>query len=111
VPKKRAGERQYRLAARRKRALLNMLGGKCEKCGAREQLTIEHKDGRAWSMRKESSWQRMKRCWTEYNKGVRLGALCLSCNSAGGNYWRKVYAEAAELPPVPVEPFDEDSRA
>lgn len=96
--------RQYALAARRKRALVNMLGGKCAKCGSRENLTIEHVAGRDWDIRKFSSWQRLKRYWAEYNQGVSLCVLCLSCNSADGNVWRKRYAAARAVPEPESEP-------
>lgn len=121
---------RYALARRRKLALVNMLGGKCEACGTRENLTIEHKEGRDYDIRKLSSWQRLKRYWREYNSGVKLSLRCLSCNSKGGNYWSRFYEEreAERLekegkwpPPCPVpvpppappppEEFDEDSRA
>ena len=61
---------------------------RCHECGERvgaERLEIDHRDGRTWPVRKPSRNQRVRRYWFEFLSGVRLRALCKSCNTADGN--------------------------
>jgi hypothetical protein len=121
--KKDANACRRRMLKRRKDELVALLGGKCEVCGSVEMLTIEHKDGRDYCIRKLSSLQRLKKYKEEFLSGVKLALMCLSCNSSDGNYWSQFYEDNPEMktrrakkvpwvPPVIVEePFDEDSRA
>lgn len=60
----------------------------CHECGERigaAHLEIDHRDGRSWPVRIPSRTQRVKRYWNEFLAGVRLRALCKSCNTADGN--------------------------
>jgi len=61
---------------------------RCAACGrfhALEDLEIDHADGRTWDGRRVNFLTRIRRQWREYWRGVRLRALCKSCNSADGN--------------------------
>jgi hypothetical protein len=60
----------------------------CAECGANfclEDLEIDHRDGRTWDIRRLNFLDRIRRQWREYWRGVRLRALCRSCNAADGN--------------------------
>lgn len=60
---------------------------RCAKCGkvhAVDELEVDHIDGRNWSGRAISRLQRAKRYWSEFLAGVRLRALCRSCNAVDG---------------------------
>lgn len=72
---------RYALAKRKHKKLCNMLGGKCEICGTKEDLTIDHVEGRSWDLKKVASWTRAKIYWREFNTGVKLRVLCYSHNS------------------------------
>jgi hypothetical protein len=73
-------------------ALLRVLSpdGRCRKCKKRvgvDHLEIDHVDGRQWSnatARMCSRPQRIKRYWREFLDGVRLRALCVTCNRTDG---------------------------
>jgi hypothetical protein len=74
-------------------ALLHVLSpdGKCAKCRKRfgaTSLEVDHVDGREWSARELYFRDRVKRYWTEFLEGVRLRALCRSCNAIDGNHRR-----------------------
>ena len=78
------------LASELRVALLRVLApeSKCAECGAivdLEALEIDHRDGRSWSARLLSRLDRARRYWTEFLDGVRLRALCRSCNAIDGN--------------------------
>jgi hypothetical protein len=73
-------------AKRRLRELIKELGGECAKCHARQNLHVDHMDGRSWEPREVSYHCRVLRYWREYRVGVRLRALCNRCNGwATGN--------------------------
>lgn len=80
--------RQRTWAKRKRRELIEILGGKCSDpaCSTPEaDLEIDHVNGRTWEPRKyELSW-RISRYWQEYRDGVELRVLCKSCNSSGRN--------------------------
>jgi len=57
----------------------------CEEPVPLEGLEIDHEDGRTWDGRRLNFLDRIRREWREYWRGVRLRALCKSCNSADGN--------------------------
>jgi hypothetical protein len=64
---------------------------RCAKCGTShevEDLEVDHIDARDWSGRALSRLQRAKRYWSEFLAGVRLRALCRSCNAIDGNHRR-----------------------
>lgn len=114
--KEKENECRRRMLKRRKDELVALLGGKCEKCGSTGNLTIEHKEGRDYQVRKLSSLQRLKRYKEEFLTGVKLAIRCLSCNSSDGNYWSAFYAEQHQdrlhvpmLPPPPEEPIDPEN--
>lgn len=98
--------------------LIAALGGICVRCGATEELTVEHVDGRDYEVRKLSSFQRVRRYLAEFASGVKLCLYCLPCNSSYGNYWSRFYEEAwaermekeGKWPP-PAYVFDENDRA
>lgn len=69
--------------------------GQCAECKESvdyELLEVDHVDGRLWSARALSSFQRVVRYWNELFAGVRLRALCRSCNGRDGAI-RQAYGE------------------
>lgn len=56
----------------------------CEGSFALSRLEIDHVDGRTWSPRKFDSLKRSLKYVAEYAAGVRLRALCRSCNAKDG---------------------------
>jgi hypothetical protein len=70
-------------------SLLEVLApdGRCAECGAAheiEQLEVDHADGRTWYGRGLNFLDRIRRQWRELDAGVRLRALCRSCNASQG---------------------------
>lgn len=71
-------------------ALLDAIAGDdprcahCRKSHELEDLEIDHVDGRTWYGRSLNFLDRIRRQWREYDAGVRLRALCKSCNSSLG---------------------------
>ena len=62
-----------------RKQLFARLGWKCVRCGSSEDLSIDHVDGRSWSL--NMAWvKRMQRYWTEFEAGVRLRLLCMPCH-------------------------------
>lgn len=56
---------------------------------ALEDLEIDHPDGREWYGRDLNFLDRIRKEWKEYDRGVKLRALCKSCNSRDGSTrWR-----------------------
>jgi hypothetical protein len=58
--------------------------GRCATCDETEGLEVDHIDGRDWSPRDLSRSQRAEKYWDEYNAGVKMQALCRSCNGRDG---------------------------
>lgn len=58
--------------------------GKCDECGKRLPLEVDHVHGRGWDPAELSSQQRAARYWQEHDDGVKLRALCRSCNGSNG---------------------------
>lgn len=60
----------------------------CAGCGWRarrpSQLEVDHIDGRMYVLRTLARWTRVRRFWRELEDGVRLRALCRSCNGSDG---------------------------
>jgi hypothetical protein len=56
----------------------------CHSAHALEDLEIDHPDGRDWYGRALNFLDRIRRQWREYDAGVRLRALCRSCNASHG---------------------------
>ncbi len=56
----------------------------CEKKFHYSRLEIDHVDGRTWSPRKFDSLKRSLKYVAEFAAGVRLRALCRSCNGKDG---------------------------
>ncbi len=75
--------RNRRNRARRLAKLLKQLGGRCQECGSRRHLTIDHIYGRDWDIRKVHSWKRL-RIYEEEADAGKVQILCLSCNSRKG---------------------------
>ena len=63
-------------------ALIQRLGGKCERCGSTKRLEVHHPKGRGYEARKMSSTARIKKYLEEEKAGVDLGVLCKPCNSS-----------------------------
>jgi hypothetical protein len=92
----RAKKTRGQYAKERRVALLKRLAppsaqspeaGLCDSCGERhayEHLDVDHLDGRSWELRKLSRWGRVARFWREFEAGVRMRALCKSCNRREG---------------------------
>lgn len=60
---------------------------RCAGCGARsdlEDLEVDHVDGRTWYGRALNFLDRIRRQWREFDRGVRLRALCRRCNASEG---------------------------
>jgi len=53
-----------------------------------EDLEVDHIDGRTWSWHSLNALDRIRREWREFAAGVRLRALCKSCNSRDGVRFR-----------------------
>ncbi len=74
-------------AQRKRLELIERLGGKCVKCGATEDLEIDHIDGRTWDSKAYSQKGRVIRYWREFAEGL-LQVLCGPCNKQkGGSRW------------------------
>ena len=69
---------------RRKKSLIQLLGGACVQCGSILDLTFDHIEGRNWDIRAVSSTKRL-RIYTEEAKEGKVQLLCLSCNSSKGD--------------------------
>lgn len=80
-------------AAQRRIALLRLLtpDRRCAHCGrhrAWRDLEVDHVDGRTWHKHLLNCRDRVTRYWREFASGVRLRALCKSCNSSDGQRLR-----------------------
>lgn len=73
-------------ATRTMAALLAELApdGCCDDCGQPHPLEVDHIDGRGWDPAALSKAQRTARYWQEFEEGVKLRALCRSCNARDG---------------------------
>lgn len=73
-------------AIRRRRELIEELGGKCVSCGEieYEKLEFDHIHGKDWSARGKSTDQRMCRYIKEAALGL-LQILCKKCNDQKGD--------------------------
>lgn len=49
-----------------------------------EDLEIDHPRGRTWYGRSLNCLDRIRRQWREFDRGVKLRALCRGCNAADG---------------------------
>ena len=70
------------------------LGYLCDECGAvhhESQLEIDHVEKVTWNVRRFSPQMRVARYWREFKAGVKLRALCSSCNGRDGGVrrWRR----------------------
>lgn len=60
---------------------------RCADCSRRcalEDLEIDHVGGRTWYGRHLNFLDRIRRQWSEHDRGVRLRALCRTCNASHG---------------------------
>lgn len=74
-----------RLYARRKKQIIDVLGGVCAHCGTDRNLTFDHIDGvRDWDPRTVHATKRLRIYLEEAEAGLGQ-LLCLSCNSAKGD--------------------------
>lgn len=58
--------------------------GKCDECKSKGDLEIDHVDGRSWDPAELSAEQRIAKYEAEYEDGVKMRALCRSCNGSDG---------------------------
>lgn len=70
-------------------ALLSLLAPdeRCSGCRSAVQvelLEVDHPTGRTWCGRRLNFLDRIRRQWREFERGVRLRALCRSCNASDG---------------------------
>lgn len=66
--------------------------GQCSRCHryfSHDRLEIDHVDGATWNKRRCNAWVRVARYWREFQAGVKLRALCRSCNGGHLNYRRR----------------------
>lgn len=90
----------HQLADDLRYALLRVLSPdwKCAECKQPvdlSRLEVDHVDGRHWEPRRTSRLVRALRYWDEFRAGVRLRAVCRSCNATTGGgrrYGREVKA-------------------
>jgi len=102
LKKKRARWRRNNAQARERaqelrQKLIDLLGGRCDRCEGDETtpLTIDHVDGsRRWPIRKLNPVARARRYMREYEAGVKLRVLCLSCNTDDRNIRARNLKEA-----------------
>jgi hypothetical protein len=67
--------------------------GQCARCRrylSFDLLEIDHVDGATWNQRACNAWVRAARYWRELEEGVRLRALCRSCNGGHRNRRRSL---------------------
>jgi hypothetical protein len=76
---RKAYDAAVRRAQESRSRLLERLGGECAKCGATENLELDHPFGREWVARDKNRWVRMKLYWQDYESG-NLRILCERCN-------------------------------
>jgi hypothetical protein len=74
---------QVRLAVEMRERLVEVMGGKCVKCGTTELLEFHHPHGRDWVARKKNQAQRMRRYLQDFLLG-NLELLCGGCNKSVG---------------------------
>lgn len=67
----------------RRNALIQMLGGKCKRCGAETNLEPHHTEPRTWASRDVWAIKRLKLYLIEAAAG-KLVLLCRACNAALG---------------------------
>jgi hypothetical protein len=60
----------------------------CDENVGHDALTIDHVDGCTWNKTRVNAWMRAARYWREYQSGVKLRAICGSCNSSMGQQFR-----------------------
>jgi hypothetical protein len=70
-------------AHRRRRALIQALGGCCELCGSSHKLQFHHTGPRTWVARRKSRWMRIILYWRDYQAGI-IQLLCSQCHIKEG---------------------------
>lgn len=81
----RSGRDALRARARLRGLLLILApDGRCAVCKRKRPLEVDHVDGCTWSRRSLNRWARVNRYVREFRSGVRLRALCRSCNGSDG---------------------------
>ena len=81
----RSGRDAVRARARLRGLLLILApDGRCATCKRKRPLEVDHVDGCTWSRRSLNRWARVNRYVREFRSGVRLRALCRSCNASDG---------------------------
>lgn len=86
--------------ARLRRALFDVLGGRCSTCQGVDELEIHHVDGCTWNQRERNAEHRLYTYLRELRSGVRLDVLCRSCNGAlnQSTYGTRAERGAEEVP-------------
>ncbi len=77
-------ETLVRNARRRRRILIEALGGCCANCGTTEDLELHHTEPRTWRARDHASWHRQVKYEEDWEKGI-LQVLCGTCNKQAGS--------------------------
>lgn len=75
--------RSSRSYHRQRRWLIDVLGGRCERCGQDYDLQFHHVHGRTWVARKTARWVRIARYIREAARG-EIELLCADCNKVEG---------------------------
>jgi len=82
--------RVYNQACALRDFIRESLGGKCKKCGSKDELSFHHTKVRTWACRNQNLMQRMRLYYKDFLKGV-LDLLCMDCNRKAGSpkNWRE----------------------
>lgn len=85
------GRRTKAMVKRRRKALIERLGGKCAECGTRRRLEFDHPRGRDYDPARLSQWRRIKR----YEEDARAGNLRVLCrfDNASRRNWEHHWLE------------------
>ena len=93
-------ERDCRRYWRRRKWLIEQLGGKCAECGMTKRLEIDHLQPRERKVEKVNSVTRAKRYIEEYRRGL-VQLPCRKCNRAKGRPEPVSVVEAGLRSPQP----------
>jgi hypothetical protein len=66
-------------AHRRRRQLVQLLGGCCRRCGSSRKLEFHHTGPRTWVARKKSRWMRIILYFRDHQAGI-IQLVCRKCH-------------------------------